>query len=872
MCTSADSNETAIWQEYNPPAYGDETPSIFTYSEEEISDEAMSLNIIEAGAELDASIGDNITVNVPAGTSDEKIAVFHGFIHDDLVTDEDYSPAYELMMIDAFQVRGESGKPLDKEIHVEYVCNTELLYTINESIKKAVADFEGFTNSDFGISYWDANEKKWIETNAKLKSDGNTLELDTQYPGIYFITIKKSSMQRAALLYNKAGGDQNTAGASKTVEYNGQPREKPGDPRSNFGKNCSTDAGGVAEVLGFMLGGNFSDACYNHDWCYRYGKGTYDYSRVFCDTRFGVQLHYGCFIGFGGPASCWRKCIPWIGCFTICIPNPLYYITGIYCHALAGIMHLAVVIGGEDAYRTDISGCYDYEHRGTKCEYAMVRKISFEGMSENILIKYTYPGNTIKAKAFTFYNNDDEDIDTIDESKKCDLEWSATVPDIVLDIQTADNRIAHFTIPETTLPGIYSITASLYKDGGFIHKKTVKFQVVSAASYNPMQGTSQYGTTYYESSVKSVTAESGTVTGFNTAWQGVYYTEKCTTEWCGNIFNLFRCEKCKNVAHYYDIPGYAILKRSDSGSIIWQQRYDDGKLVNFTSGDSYTYSLVLDTAAGVYRAVRYNDSGGIAASVNIDSLPAGSAPEGIAAGPDGLYICFTDGTTGGILRFDPVTLEQYEGITVTDGSPRGIKYHKTGLYIPVLIGDAFTVRKYTTDLDFRFATEGIDSVYSVPDICIDESGYLYAAVFAEGTIIAGGAAGKSPFILKYDLFGGRSSIAQLPGVIPLDMFPEDIYPLVSREIVLQNTGEGIYAAGHYVDGNNKTGIIISAFTSALDPLGTRYFHTANSDYCVSLFDTGSGYSIFGSTFGDTSAANKGASDLVFVDQQYIGGE
>ena len=109
-------------------------------------------------------------------------------------------------------------------------------------------------------------------------------------------------------------------------------------------------------------------------------------------------------------------------------------------------------------------------------------------------------------------------------------------------------------------------------------------------------------------------------------------------------------------------------------------------------------------------------------------------------------------------------------------------------------------------------------------------------------------------------------------MVPLDSFPEDIYPLVSKEIILQNTGAGIYTAGHYVDGNNKTGIIICAFTAALNPLGTRYFHTNSSDYCVTLFDTGSGYSIFGSTFGDTSVTNSGASDLVFVDQPYIGGE
>src|SRR5690606_22395019 len=122
---------------------------------------------------------------------------------------------------------------------------------------------------------------------------------------------------------------------------------------------------------------NFGDKpFYNHDFCYRYGLGTYNHSRKTCDNNMlkdmcrSIDDRYG-FKGVKG----WRIKTGWK---KIWIPNPAYLVwkavtwpVQVYLYACATTAYSTVRVSSEakKSYKDNssdkmISGCYDYANKG----------------------------------------------------------------------------------------------------------------------------------------------------------------------------------------------------------------------------------------------------------------------------------------------------------------------------------------------------------------------------------------------------------------------------------------------------------------------------------------------------------------------------
>jgi len=792
-----------------------------------------SNSTVTPNSAADLRVGDNIQVEVPSNgfTEESEFSVIHGFTEDKLgynrygesnITLLGNSPE---MIMDIVEVSFEEKK-LAGSIEIKINYNQEILDTMNENLRKEYSGIPEYTYSDLGLVYFDKSEGKFVSCNYEVDTSAHTFAVNTQIEGIYAVVIKpesfskmsdyfkahpdlvKKSEARAAresalISHNGSAGSSinfNSVDKRSTYEtsiYKSGPWESSGG--LNYSKNdkgeyeiatelptngpvfpATNCSGGVFGVIPALFFGD--EPCYWHDWCYRYGYGTYNYSRLTCDNKFLNDMNNKVLQKFWNPNPQYFRILGKR------ISNPAFWVfEAIYTpyklplYASAYGVYKVVRVKGDGLNKIDDSGCVDYLNKGATCEIAKIRELRVEPNQLSFV-----NNEQIKFIPTIFSNRPEEYLNTTDNVKPDKMEWNITPNSGGFGAMSSSvNPNTTWSIPQDATPGIYTLTANLFDSGRIIHSKSVKLNVGTgnnaalSAGYN-------FGGVYpdYARSIKKDNSGNiyAAVSYGASASVAVGTHQSCHTEWCGNALHLFRCRKCNTVTDYADISKRTdyIVKFNASMEQIWAKDFPDKVINDLVFTPDGGVNSIIDGKTLVF----IDKDGNITAQIDV-SVNAWYAEKLLNDSFGNCYLIFSKPLGGVMVKKFNSSGSVLGEVSLLSGSTMSSSilkdnsiYILTGCtgYISVVKLDLNLVEQWIYDKTFSGAV-------SAGSITADNNGIAYITGEASADEINGsGATGKSCFIVKIDTFGNEAWIKGINGADFITVPQANQYYLASKRL------------------------------------------------------------------------------------------
>lgn len=792
-------------------------------------DYEVSNTTVDSGSSADIRVGDNVLVSVSSNdfTDESYFTVIHGFNETKLGYNKYGESNRTLfgnspeMIFDIVEVSFDRSK-LAGSIKITLSYYKEYLDVMNENLRIEYPGIPEFTTADLGLFFFDKSVGKFILCDYDIDTSAHTFSLYTQLDGIYAVVLKPEAfrkmssyfeahpeyVKKAKALAAKAAETDNaevsdillttrdSKGKSYTgenpvyvsradgegLDYNKYAPDLPLKGASVEKTNCGE---GNGSWYGQILAEQFGDKpCYWHDWCYRYGKGTYNYGRSSCDNMILSDWKDEIRIRTKNPYTPRYYSLPLGGK----IPNVVFFAyeavlipVRIVMLAEAYAAYEVIRCEGEVNFKTDTSGCVDYLNRGVNCEIAKIRSIGIEPG------KLSFNNNeTIAFYPNIFSNRPEVYVTASDNPKPDSIEWNISPYSSGFSLMSStSNPNTSWLIPPDAVSGIYTVTASLYDSGRVIHSKEIKLNVGSTDAAI-LAGGYNFGGAYpdYARSVKmdgdgnvytsvSYGASERVVTGSH---------KVCHTEWCGNPLDLFRCEKCKTVTDYADVARRTdyIVKFNSSMEQVWAKDFP-GQVVNDVT---FTQDGGVNAIIDGKTLVAIGSDGSTVSSSDI-SIDTWTAEKIMTDSSGNLYLFYSKPaggitarkySTSGSLLAEATVLS---GTTVTSCILKDnsifILGGGTGFVSAVKL-DLNLVQQWIYDRTFTGAV-------TAGNMTADSSGAVYFTGEAQAAEIFGsGASGKACFIAKIDPLGNEVWNKGINGADYLAVPQDNQYYLASRRL------------------------------------------------------------------------------------------
>jgi len=792
-------------------------------------DYEVSNSTVDSGSAADIRVGDNVLVSVPANgfTDESEFTVMHGFNETKLGYNRYGESNRTLfgnspeMIFDIVEVSFDRSK-LAGSIKITLNYYQEYLDIMNENLQIEYPGIPEFTTTDLGLFFFDKSEGEFILCDYDIDTSAHTFSLNTQIDGIYAVVLKpeafkkmgnyfeahpeyvekakalaakSSAIELSGESYNyqttrdpsgKSYISENPVFISRAegegLDYNKYAPDLPLKDASVENTNCGE---GNGSWYGQILAAQFGDEpCYWHDWCYRYGKGTYNYSRKSCDNMILSDWKNEIQRRTKNPNSPRYFSFP----FGVRVPNLAYFaheivlmVTRVVMYAEAYAAYEVIREMGEKNFKTDTSGCVDYLNKGVNCEIAKIRELKFEPSQ---LAYSTNESVSFGAKIFS--NRPEEYVVSSDNAKPDSIEWNVSPYSSGFSLMSStSNPNTSWLIPPDAVSGIYTVTASLYDSGRVIHTKEIKLNVGSTDAAI-LAGGYNFGGTYpdYARSAKmdsdgnlyasvSYGASERVVTGTH---------RECHTEWCGNPFDLFRCEKCKTVTDYADVARRTdyIVKFNSSMEQVWARDFP-GQVVNDVA---YTADGGVNAIIDGKTLVALDSDGSTVSSSDI-TIDTWTAEKIMTDSTGSLYLFYAQ-PAGGIIarKYSSSGSLLAEAAVLSGTTVTSCILKDNSIYI--LGGGTGFISAVKLDLNLveQWVYDKIFTGAVTPgSMTADSTGALYFTGEAQaGEIFGSGAAGKACFIAKVDPLGNEVWIKGINGADYLAVPQVNQYYLASRRL------------------------------------------------------------------------------------------
>ena len=704
-------------------------------------------------------------------------------------------------------------------LSVEY--NDADIETINRGLSKEHPGIYTITENDLALYYFDKSRGEFTLCGYSIDRANKKFVVTTQIPGIYVLALKPETYGKMAEYFESnpqaAGAAQKSIAAMPGVDkvenvwvdksitagksdgstgmvFQGTGPVKniggsgglvpdgyaPEPPRNvkEWGDWNDTNCSAPNEIeipyfkkvipiwLAKILYQNFGDRpFYYHDFCYRYGRGTYNNSRKSCDDKMLSDFNRAIDDRYGFKGVKGRRIK--IGYKNYWIPNPAYIAWKIVTFPLQSYLYscaysaykiVRVAPEAKDSYMDDstankISGCYDYAGRGKKCEIARINTIVAEQGSGPYI-----SGDTVSLRAIIFANQDSGGVLKgrmgLQERRMDRIEWSLTPFSTGLSVlNSSSSPFTSWTLPADITPGRYAVRADLFDDAGLISSQSAALTV--SAQKGTITVSSVLGGSYPDYASSADTDPDGNVfmalcyTGTKTIVTGSH--RECRTEWCWSATKKFRCTRCTTVADYGAVPVRTgrVAKYTSSMDLLWALDFPDKIIESIAPGTAALHVLTLDGDL-----VTIGSSGGITKSEYIGL--AGWDPFKVLADQyNNVYVLYAKDGSGFRLRKWDDTGFMTEEITGMEGSTvNDVRLAYNAIYIASYSGGLISVEKYDLNLTFQWLySENITGEVVSGSIDVVPDGSSYITGMGPSSIILGSGRGHAYFVSKLDLFG-----------------------------------------------------------------------------------------------------------------------
>jgi hypothetical protein len=890
---------------------------------------------IKSGMEIQA--GDGITATIAPGSfmEETEFQVIHGFDVDGLGTTAEggsnettLGNAPEMTMyFDIVELVFNKDK-LAGSIKLSMDYNTATIDVLNKGLAREYPGIFTITENDIGLYYFDKGRGEFILCKYATDRDNNKFILHTQLPGIYLVALKPvifskmkayfeanpSMLQSAQAKFETTNFEENEHSRNEILPQvetigdgsyssscdmclrsvspgystknisgagglspDGYAKEPPSEVNA-WGEwketNCSGPSGLKGAFIAETIYQLFGDKpFYNHDFCYRYGRGTYNQARKTCDdimlTDMCRQIDQR--YGFNGPKG-WRKSI---GIKKIWIPNPVYLAWKAitwpvmqYLYYAAGAVYGAVRLSPEgeasfmdNSSASKISGCYDYARKGIRCEIARLHD-TIKDPDNRIY----FPEDTVSFRARIFAN---QDINGILREKMGPgfnnrildrIEWSLEPFSAGLSaLQSTTSPYNAWTVPIDITPGKYILKTKLFDNAGLISSKTVNINIFGqsgSVSISTVQGGAypDYITSAKKDSVGNVYT-SHCITGNKNVFMGntkVCVPRYCTSTGSYGISVPYPCgTTCFTVPIYKDFPTRTgkVIKHTASMNQQWVLDFPDEIIVDVALSSPHLYAL--SDGGNLIKAI---ESGTIAEARNI-GLPGWKPFKVLTDQFNNVYVVYTINGSG-------FTVSKWDGMGAFISSKTGMAgstvsdsvLANNSLYMVSNSGGNIYIEKYDLNLALQWSSaNNITGSVISGNITVLPDGSAYLTGTGPSSVIFGSGGGNAYFVSKFDPFGNLLWRKGLNGAAPTQ-FPSlsDYYLGAATVLPVVRAGTDLKA---YILSSPDLAVRTVSSNGDFEKVRTIPLYSGNV-YSQDFFISPSGtLSVYGSTDGKITSGN-----------------
>lgn len=832
------------------------------------------------------------------------------------------------------------------QICMDYGSST--LQALNEGLAREYPGIFTLTENDVGLYFFDKGRGEFIPCRYTIDSASKKFIVNTQLPGIYVVALKPEIFNKMKAYFDahpQAGASfvmpstpanaiYDTASLDKTNRYSeadsytssnppcetcarksftgsltrnisssgglspeGYAPEPPGevDEWGEWGEtNCS--APHYISLLGIEIPVFLDEIIYNafgdrpfyyHDFCYRYGRGTYNCGRKTCDD---IMLSDICHridsrYGWNGPKG-WRVNL---GFKKIWVPNPAYLAWKTatwpvmqYLYSIAGAVYAAVRYHPEaiaaymdNSSASKISGCFDYYHKGLPCEIARIHQIITNPDNRAFSVQ-----ESISFKAQIFANQDSKGILKAKlgpgySSRHLDrIEWSLTPYATGFSVlQSSATPSTEWTIPADITPGDYVVKADLFDNFGLISSKSVNIKVISqngSVTTSIVQGGAYPD--YATSAAKDAEGNlyiSHCITGSKKVFirnERICIPNICYGSGPFGVSYPYPCgSSCFTIPIYEDVPTRTgrVSKFNAAKNQLWTLDFPDTIIRDIALSPSCLYAFSSDA-----NLIKITTNGSIAEKKNI--ALTGMSPFKILADQWGyVYAVYTKQNYGfTINKFNESGTIVSTHAGMAGGTVSDAKLAYNAVYVQGNYPGKISVEKYDLNLtplwSYAETLSGPAACGNI-DILPDSSAYITG--MAPSSVIFGSGSDNAYFVSKLDPFGNMVWRKGMNGATP-SAFPTTSNYYLAMPTVLPVVRAGTDSKAYIL---SSPGLSIRTVSAEGDFEKMRSIPVYSGNvYFQNMFIAPSGtMSIYGSTDGKITPSNGtfGMLDLFYLETE-----